>query len=376
MRISYIVFCYSTLFILGFIDNSRGPLYPEFLNYFQVNPGKGSLIFSLASFMGFIATISSKWWLGLLGAINSTRVALVIHSVACLIMGLAPADNFYLFLFAAVLFGTGVGIETICLNLILAVSTDKTKRRRVLSGLHAMYGIASFAAPFFISLLKTRSENFQDIFLYVSVFPILILITTFRLKPLNISKESSDPFSLPLKHMLTLGVMMGFYVSSEIVLSSRLVFYIESLDIMDKVMSKNMLTLFFLGLLSGRVLFTFKHFDIDNRKLLIMSIAASLLVTLVGISFYPPLLVLNGFTLSYFFPTALDMLGEHFHEHLDIIMSRVFIGVGALLFIVHWGFGLLTETFGISISIWLIPVFMTIVLYLLQFRLKFLQEYR
>ena len=115
MKFIYISFAYLSLFCLGFIDNSRGPVYPEILEYFNLTKSSGSLIFSLSSFMAFIGALTSKVWLGLLGAIRASKIALVLQVIACLIMGSVAGTEYgyKLFLLGTMLFGLGVGIQSV-----------------------------------------------------------------------------------------------------------------------------------------------------------------------------------------------------------------------------------------------------------------------
>lgn len=370
MQWPYIIFCYLSLFFLGFIDNSRGALYPEFLDFFQINSLQGALIFSLASLMGLIATIFTKWWLRVIGAINATRLGLLLHASSCVIMSFTPADSYPLFLFAALLFGTGVGIETVALNIIIGYTTTNEYRRRVFAGLHSMYGIASVISPFLAGQLIHYDISFQIFYFILSIPPFLVFLGTLKLKRLSIVKVETKEFILPRKLIVLLGLLMGCYVASEILVSSRLVFYIKELNLMSVENAKYLLTLFFTGLLFGRLAITLFHFSISSLNLLKLSMFLTLAISLIGILFYPPLLALTGLSMSVFFPTAMDYLGDIFGENFDIIMSKVFIAVGGLLFFIHWFFGFITEIFSIHFAIWILPVFVSIVLYILQFELK------
>ncbi len=370
----YLFFSYASLFILGFIDNARGPLYPQILDYFQVSKIHGSLIFSLASGMSFIATLSSRWWLNKFGAINSNRIAIASHFLGCVLMGTATANSFWLFLLGSIVFGIGIGIESITLNLIIVKTSSPTNRRRILAGLHSMYGIASFIIPTIIGLLFKLNLSFQTIFLLMGALPVVLLLSTTSIHPLEIRKITRGMHSIPLIEIITVSLSFGLYVASEILISSRLVLYLEKVYLMNSTNSSLLLSLFFGLLLFGRLTFTFVHFNIHSNTLLKISTAGSLFFSLIGILFYPPALAICGLTMSFYFPCAMDFLGEHYHEAVEAVLEKVFIFVGAGLLIMHWVFGNIAEFLGLDIAIWMVPLFLVIVGYLLQFKLKFLQD--
>ena len=76
MKFAYIAFAYFTLFTLGFIDNARGPIYPQFLDYFGVSNALGSWVFTLSSLCSFLTALLAKFWLPRIGIITASKIAL------------------------------------------------------------------------------------------------------------------------------------------------------------------------------------------------------------------------------------------------------------------------------------------------------------
>src|SRR5262249_54553582 len=57
-----VICAYISLFILGLMDNSRGPFYPDILSDFGVNVTKGSLFFATTSMFSFIGSLAGHRW--------------------------------------------------------------------------------------------------------------------------------------------------------------------------------------------------------------------------------------------------------------------------------------------------------------------------
>jgi len=370
MKYSYIIFAYSALFIFGFIDNAKGPLYPQLLDYFSLSQVQGSLIFSLSSGLSFITSIFAKVWLKRFGAILSTRIALSIQFLSTLIMALCGPDQFYLFLLGSCLFGISVGVEGITLNLIVAKASSKTKSRQTLAGLHAMYGVASFLIPYFVYQLGLIYSSHKEILIALSIIPLIAFISTIKLKSLNIKENIHHEVKLVKRNVLILGFSIGMYVSTEMLLSSRLVLYYREVGGFDKIIAGQLLSLFFGGLLAGRVLFTIFKIPISSLNLLKISIGLGLIFSILGITVYKPILALNGLSMSFFFPCAIDYIGENFKHSVELLVSKVFIFVGAGLVSMHWVFGLISQYYGITAAMCIVPTFQVIILYLLQFKYK------
>jgi fucose permease len=377
MKYTFIAFAYFSLFSLGFLDNSRGPVYPEILAFFQISKVAGALIFSLSSLSAFAISLFAKRWLTHFGPIGASRIALLCHFISFLIMGLVPPTSFghSIFLIASFIFGLGLGILSISLNLIISSSTNVYRRRQVFAGLHSMYGVASLLAPFIIGHLFNLGISWQSYFLVLGILPILGLVHSLFLKD-NFEKQKrvEDKFEIDKKHQLWLSLIFAAYISGEVLIGSRLVVYLREVKGVDAATSSQGLSLFFLCLLAGRLFFAIKKVNLDSRKLLIISAWASSICLIFGILSYPILLAFSGLAMSYFFPCAMNLIGEVFPGHVDLVVSRVMVVAGAVLVIMHWGFGLLASYLGLESAIWLAPIFHLVVLYILQFKTGFLAK--
>jgi MFS transporter, FHS family, glucose/mannose:H+ symporter len=374
MKIGYIVFAYISLFSLGLIDNTRGPVYPNILEFFQLNNAQGAWIFTLSSLSSFITAFFSKKWLSIFGIINSSKLALLMHTIACLIMGLSSNQDYILFLIAAVIFGVGVGILSLTLNLIISRNSALEHRRRTFAGLHSMYGIASLLAPILVGYLGMLSMHWQTLFLIVSLIPLSCLVVFF-LSPNQVRlPDSVSQINLNHKRQFLLAMIFSGYISAEVLLSSRLVIYLTQVKDLSLKVGSEYLSYFFLCLLLGRLTFTFIHIKVDSKKLLIISLLSSIIFSVLGILVSPILLTITGLSMSYFFPCAMDWLSESLHTEVENVLGTIMIYVGGSLVLSHWVFGTLATYIGLSAIVWIIPALLVIVWFLLQFATGFLAK--
>lgn len=365
---SYILFAYFALFSLAIIDNSRGPIYPEILDVFKISNSYGSLIFSVSSLMSFVITIFANKWSPRLGAIHSVKWALLLHFVAILMMGFSGKfQNGYLyFLFASCLFGLGVGIMSISLNLIVANFSPILFRRRYFAGLHSMYGLASFIAPVLVSFVFKKGIGWQNLLIFLSIFPLSLLIFGLKLPKQGLKTVEENKKNVSLKLIISLGLIFSFYVASEIVVSSRLVLYLRTIWNFSPTVASEYLALFFLLLLFGRVLFAVFHLKICAHKILMLSSSLSLISFLLGLYVHPSFLILTGLTMSFYFPNALEWVNEKYNENADYLITQIMIFVGAVLVLIHWVFGAISDVFGIQLAMHTAPIMLSVVVYLLH----------
>lgn len=365
---SYILFAYFGLFSLAIIENSRGPIYPEILEVFKVSNSFGSLIFSLSSLMSFVITIFANKWSPRLGAVNSVKLSLFLHLIASLLMGISGKyeNGFIFFLLASCIFGIGVGMMSISLNLIVTNFSPVLKRRKYFAGLHSMYGLASFIAPVLVSYIFKFGVNWQNLYIALACFPLVLIIFGIKLPKQGIVNKEVEKRNFSWKLIATLGIIQSFYVASEIVVSSRLALYLRSTWSYDASTASKSLAAFFFLLLSGRVAFAIFNIKICAHKILMASSILSLISFILGLYIHPNFLIGTGLTMSFFFPNALEWVSQKYPGHADYLITQMMIYVGAVLVLMHWVFGALSDVIGIQKAMHIAPLMLCVVVYLLH----------
>lgn len=275
-------------------------------------------------------------------------------------------DGFYGFLLGSVLLGMSVGLLSVGINLILANNSNEQNSQKLFSGLHSMYGLASFVAPILLSLFLGLGVSWQNYYLVLALFPVVLLLTTFRIK--------NDPFldselsggKLVKRITFPLGILFSFYVCSEIILSTRLVIYLTEYQGLSKSFSTQALSVFFFLLLVGRLSFAFITTRINPLFLLKCSSLLTILFILLGMFISPYLLPITGLTMSFFFPCALGWVSNKYPLQKDTLIPTVMKFVNGMIVLIHAIFGIISDGYGLQIAFSLSIVFQVVVLYLLH----------
>lgn len=263
---------------------------------------------------------------------------------------------------------------TITLNLIINKSSVEKYRRRVFAGLHSMYGIASLLAPLGVKFATSLNITWNQYFIILSFIPLIFFVIFLKLDFIPVKFTTPEKPIANRKQLIFLSSMFAAYVSGEILVSSRLVIYLVKEQGMSFAQGTNYLTNYFLLLLIGRLFFSIVHLNVPTKRLLNISIVTSVITLFVGIFYYTPALVLSGLAMSYFFPCAMDWVGDVFGDHADEVMTQIMKAVGGALVAVHWIFGLLSDWVGLQGAMLLAPVLHVLVMYILHFQTDFLAK--
>ncbi len=368
MNVFLIVFSYIALLVFGLIDNSRGPVYPEILNFFSINKSQGALFFTLSSIMAFIVNLFSSRILSKTGVVNSLKISLLLMVLATLVYGYAgQIDGAYpLFILGSIILGSGVGLLSVSNNLLISKNSPTHLKQQLFSGLHSMYGLSSFAAPLLYAYVLTSGVSWQNFFYILSAFPLLALIIFMRAKNDTFEIKHTSENKIPKSIFIPLGILLSFYVSSEILVSTRLVIFLKEYWSFSSERASSFLSIFFFLLLSGRLSFAFIRIPINPLLLLKISALSSICLFILGIKVSPIFLPVLGLSMSYFFPCSLGWLSNKYSANIDKLITILMMFVNGMIVIIHSLFGIISDSYGIVWAFSLGFFFQALVLYLLQ----------
>lgn len=355
----YIAFAYLSLVGLGLIDNSRGPLYPQILEYFQITKAEGALIFSSSSLAAFLTALPVRSWVKKLGIIRATKISLFFDVVSCWGFSFCGEGElgFVTLLAFSVLFGIGVGLKTISMNLIINSAYKGALKRKIFSGLHSMYGASSLLAPLLVGWLLTKGLLWTEVFRLISIPSLLVLIGFARLGHLeSIMPKTGEKMDIPVSLLVSISVMLSTYVASEIIVSTRLVLYLKEVYLFESAKASFYLSLFFVGLLLGRVLFSIKELAISTLTILRISIVLNLILSITGLLYHPIAFSLLGLSMSIFFPCVMSLISERFTILSDYLVAKAMQAVGFSLVTIHYLFGLVSTYFSLEAAMSLVIV--------------------
>jgi FHS family glucose/mannose:H+ symporter-like MFS transporter len=365
-----ILLAFISLFILGSVDNLKGPIYPEVLDTLNISPYKGSWIFTATSLISLLISLLSIYWFKFLSTINALKIALFLHALTLLFMGLGlEYKSFEYFMISSVLLGIALGIQGICINTVVAENAHGKNSKKIFSALHSMYGLASLSVPVIVSIFLKKNILLKDMLYLMALMTFIVaLFLSYKVEDIKIHDKEGSKEKYNLKLLFNLSLTACLYVSSEILISSRYVYFLKSYHQFDIELASLYLSLFFLCLLIGRLFFSFYQFEINIIKLLKLSIIFSFIFNILGLYFYPVFLIFIGLSSSFFFPYFMDYIKSHY-SNSNILIARIMINVSFSLALMHFVFGYISDSLGIYSAMHINLGFYPIILYFLHYKL-------
>lgn len=348
-----ILFCYLALICFSFIDNARGPIYPSILESFGLTPFQGSFYFTISSISALLTTITAHKWLQKFRTYDALKYSQLLSLIGCLLMGLSqyyfksPAPLYL----GSLIFGFGVGGTTICMNLLVTELAPLKWRRTLTSGLHGIYALSSFSAPFLISLIL-KVKTWEYYFLIIAIFPLLLgLFMHFypakAIPPIHQENQNSDEM-VSNSTKFFFGSFLAFNVMAEVCISSRIVFYLTKAVEWAQEDANLALSYFFLALFIGRVIGAILPKSFPIKLALLISMLTSLIFSFLGLFYNPYFLCVVGCTVSVVFPYTITWISDQFPKRRQLLITSSLNYVGVFLIAMHFIFGSVTNSLGIS----------------------------
>ncbi len=353
----YIIISYLALLSFGVLDNVRGPYFPNVMSSLQLRDDEGAWFFALTSLVALGGSYLAPRIQNFIGALMGLRLGLFLLSLGFFLMGVSPHYQFLLF--GCGIFGLGMGISQVFEHVCIQEGASPHQRRRLFSGLHSFYALASLFAPLSVGIFLSWNWDWRKGFVLFSFIPAIVFIVSLFVKK---QKKSTVHIKVPkakgreLGHMAYIALVQALYVSAEISIGTRLVLYIQRTTELTPSQSTYYLTAFFVFLLLGRLLTTYFDFKkLSNRGVLLIALALSALVYILGLSWTPIFFSLCGLTMAPIFAVSMDYLAETFKEKSTHAISLSFT-IGALFIVsMHYLVGYVTEVSGIAVALTIGP---------------------
>lgn len=354
---SFIFLGFLTLFTLSIIDNSRGPLYPLIKTDLGLLNFKASLIFALGSLGQFFANSCSSYWLKF-SFKKILSIFQIMMIIGCAFLGLAKNQGEYFLYFGALVFGMGSGGLGSLANMLIILGTTTKRRRQFLSGLHAMYGSASFLAPFLVRGVMSATGSWGIHFFILCLFPLLaFFIGQFSLSSEVPPHHENIQSDLSLKTKWMIGFLFSSYVAGEVLISSRMVVYLMEAWSFSWEKSGLYLSYFFICLLAGRSLFALLKFPGKSFFWLIASLVGTITFALLGYYVQPYFIFFTGFTISIFFPCGIDWMTHNYGEKAaGFLTTYLSMWIGLGLVTMHLLNGFISDVIGAKTAMLMAPI--------------------
>jgi MFS family permease len=260
--------------------------------------------------------------------------------------------------------GSAMGFMGVAQNTIVSLAPENI-RVKAMSGLHSMYGIASFLAPLAVGYGLKNGMDWKHFFLLTGVVPFLLLLSS----PYWVKKNAVLPPEEILQAKNTsrfsfkiflVCCLLSFYVVAEILVGSRLSLYsIREFGISSSEASR-FVTVFFLGLLSGRLFGAFFRWPGTQPQQLVSSLVFSFSFMSLGLYLNPWFFALTGLSMSLFYPVCSSYIAQLYKGQEGVIFSYT-IGVQSLLIVLmHVLVGWVSDHFGLKAALHLAFLFLLI----------------
>lgn len=350
------------------MDNLRGPFFPEIIADLGLGATAASSFYAATSMAGFVGSFVSHRLLKNRNVLKVLTVMSVLFSAG--FAGVSQSYSYPVLIFFCILFGWAYGFLNVLQNLLVAEAAPPAKRRRLLNGLQGMYGLAALSAPMTASLMRNLGFSWRTAFLSVALLALAVPVLSWRKRGVHLHAHEDQPVERlnrrELGMVLFLAAIMCIYMWGELSASTRLVLWLRTERGFDPQSADMQLGLFFLGMLTGRVTFSFLSFEnFNNRAILMLSSLSSSSLYLVGLHTFPWLIALSGAAFAPFFPVMVDECSTIFKRKSAQALGLI-IGFGNMsIMAMHMTVGVLTGQFGLTAALHCGPIAMLIVFVLL-----------
>ncbi len=348
-----VVGAWMSLFALGLVDNARGPVFPDILKEFSLTDTVGSLFFLVASFASlvhnlifyrFLCDTSPKRLVGIYTLIMAGGALLISHStqyewtlVACAVLGVGFG-------------GLGVGQNA------AVQEAPAEHRQRAMGLLHTMYGISSFTAPLFISLLAAHGWRLSLALLSLpSVFVGALVLFEGMLAARKTGNGRANAFqekpevdnrAVAKSAPWVAALLIALLVIAEISVSTRFTLLARRDWGFSVETATQWLAGYFIAMTASRLIIGLFKFPFSARQILYFSLFLGFPFLLVGFmpfGFTKEIRLLSlvgfGFPIAMGYPLAMTRLAELFGSNVQRVTSKCLILQSAGAMIMHFSLG-------------------------------------
>ncbi|MBN1961542.1 MAG: MFS transporter [Deltaproteobacteria bacterium] len=326
-----------------------GATLPQIIDGFHWNTLIVGFLMAVSALGSFLASVACGHLMQRFSNKLLLVIGLSILSGSLILFGKWPAiaiNTLMLFLL-----GAGTGIAEVITNTVV-VRMEKPGESRLMNFMHAGFCIGAACGPFAIGILTKISVSFSSFFSGAGVMVfgicILVLLQTFAQPSATNSgsdSKSNDDGKLPWHHPLfwALIIAMFLYVGVELTYNGWIAEFAARYRDFTNSQAAWMVSLFWIGLLAGRLLLSFVIKPRRQNLTLALLASASVVfytatVFLTSPSALGPLytwacVFLTGLFFSGCYPIIVSILGEEYQGNSTAIgICTSAASLGALIF--------------------------------------------
>ncbi len=327
---------YLSMFLFAFFMMLASPILLDISKYFNVSAENMNLIitfFMIGEVTGILALIFLK------RRFNNFKLIIITYSLLVPTMaGLSMVKSLILFYVLYYISGCLFGIIFMNANTSMLEGRVKNKDSIVNLG-HGFFAVGALASPFFASSLIERNVNWKIIYFVViglALVTLLSYLVTYKKKQVGVSIEervSLKKFFMYKDkniYMALTAVLMLFYVMSEVTIFSWAPTFFRVDKLFDLYSASLIVSVFWMGILAGRLLISFLSYKYKAGTLLI-ALSITSVVGLV-IAIIPSNQIINfvgagliGLGFSGIPPLLISSAGRIFGSGKDLSLTILFV---------------------------------------------------
>jgi fucose permease len=332
----FLAVIYMAFISLGLPDSVLGASWPVSHTALGASLDFAGAISLLCAFCTILSSISASYVIGRFGTRKVTAVSIFLTAAALLGQGLAPSLWFFVLL--AIPLGLGGGAIDTGLNDYVA----KHYKARHMSWLHCCWGLGALIGPLIIGSFLSRGGNWRGAYRTLSIIQFCICAIVAVTIPIwnragikdNLretpeaavaDKKKTSLFSevggnlslLRNPVVLAMALSFFFYCSTEYTLSLWGASFLFSIRGFSKANAARAVSLFYIGITTGRFLNGFLTFKFHGKSLIrvglcLITAGAALLFLPLPPAFSPVCFFIVGLGCAPIFPTMLQLNPERF----------------------------------------------------------------
>ena len=345
--------------LLGTSDALRGIFSPLFLSGFGFSEAELGVIVS-ASYLGnLVFLLFGGQILDRVGLKKSMMVFVLVMALSLLLMLFG-----YIYAILVISFFLTLGLSTL-LNTSINIASDSFSASGSLVYLNILFFIQGIGTSLSQLILSAYSENRSawDLTLIVLsclMVPVLIMLSKAKVEEVKKSQNSPNESKTgDMRSLILLILTLSFYTIAEHGFTNYIISYGISMGKESADMGKT-LSLFSLGIMSGRLILGSLIVKFGERKMVLSSLAAGSILFLLffffgmeGLSFF------LGFSISTLYPTLVAFSRRYVPSRLASRATATVVSLCSVMDIAfNFCFGFISSLHGFSESMKMLPIFM------------------
>ncbi|HBN83509.1 MAG TPA: hypothetical protein DDZ89_06650 [Clostridiales bacterium] len=373
-----LVSIYLLMAAYAFSNTMLGPLMGKMINDYRLDLSQGALPVTFQSIGGLLAIIFGGILADIYKKPNIIILGFLLYSFGLLAVGSAPAYPLLLMSFFV------IGISRMVDTVLNAYISDlfPEKRSKYLSLLHTFFGIGAFSGPLFVRVITDVDGTWNRPYRFLAFGCLALLLffilcipkstTQMRHEVKQVTDKSSFKEILTSKYIWLLCLIMFLYSGHQNGVSVWLPMYMETGLNASPALSSTGLSIFWLGIIAGRLGASFLPENFQGKKLIgIGSFIGGILLGM-GIILKNPILLIvfsgfAGFLTGAIIPMIVAMACDRHSKNSGTASSMIFISGTLASMLFPPSIGKIAEAFSFQIAMSLTFIPLILILFVTLF---------